>query len=72
MKGPFKITSTMTNGFVLTTMEIATATLDVADFTYGMLVGMFERNIGKHGIDKGSLDAMKEVRKKLANEGNGP
>jgi hypothetical protein len=43
MKTAHPITTTMTNDFVLKTMEIVTATLDDKDFIHGMLVGMFER-----------------------------
>lgn len=35
--------STMVNDFVLKTMELKTATLDAKDFSFGTLLGMFER-----------------------------
>ncbi len=45
MKTPFPVTTTMVNDFVIKTMEINTAQLDIKDFTYGLLMGMMERLI---------------------------
>lgn len=42
----------MVNDFVLKGMEFNTATLDIKDFTYGVLMGLLER----HFTDKGVLD----------------
>lgn len=47
-----KPTTTMVNDFVLKGMEFNTATLDIKDFTYGVLMGLLER----HFTDKGVLD----------------
>jgi len=41
----------MTNDFVLKTMDFATADVDLKDFMYGMLMGMFERLIEKEDIN---------------------
>jgi len=45
MKTVYPVRTTMTNDFVIKTMEINTATLDIKDFTYGILMGMMERMV---------------------------
>jgi hypothetical protein len=35
----------MVNDFVLKSMELQTATLDIKDFTYAILMGFLERNL---------------------------
>lgn len=52
----------MTNDFVLKTMDFATADVDLKDFTYGMLMGMFERLIEKEDINVKKLNDMKKAR----------
>jgi hypothetical protein len=39
----------MVNDFVLKSMEFNTAALDIKDFTYGLLMGLIERNIPGDG-----------------------
>jgi len=43
MKTAFPVTTTMVNDFVIKTMETNTASLDIKDFTYGILMGLMER-----------------------------
>jgi hypothetical protein len=43
MKTDFPVTTTMVNDFVIKTMETNTASLDIKDFTYGILMGLMER-----------------------------
>ena len=50
MKTVFPVRTTMTNDFVIKTMEINTATLDIKDFTYGILMGMMERMISVDNV----------------------
>jgi len=50
MKTAFPVRTTMTNDFVIKTMEINTAKLDIKDFTYGILMGMMERMINKDNV----------------------
>lgn len=40
----------MTNDFVIKTMEINTASLDIKDFTYGILMGMMERMVSVDNV----------------------
>jgi len=40
-----KPTTTMVNDFVLKAMELNTASLDIKDFTYGVLMGLLERHL---------------------------
>lgn len=47
MKTAFPVTTTMVNDFVIKTMETNTASLDIKDFTYGILMGMMERLVNK-------------------------
>ena len=39
----------MVNDFVLKSMEFNTATLDIKDFTYSILMGLIERNMPDDG-----------------------
>jgi len=50
MKTSFPVRTTMTNDFVIKTMEINTAKLDIKDFTYGILMGMMERMVSKDNV----------------------
>ena len=50
LKTVFPVRTTMTNDFVIKTMEINTATLDIKDFTYGILMGMMERMISVDNV----------------------
>ena len=68
----FKVTSTMCNDFILKTMEFRTATTDLYDFTYGMLVGMFERVVDDHAVDETDINQMKDVRSKNIAAGHFP
>lgn len=61
MKTVYPVRTTMTNDFVIKTMEINTATLDIKDFTYGILMGMMERMVS---IDNVFPDAQLEVLRK--------
>jgi len=47
-----KTTTTMVNDFILNTMEHESSAVDITDFTYGLLVGMYERVISKTGISE--------------------
>jgi len=44
-----KPTTTMINDFVLKAMEFNTASLDIKDFTYGVLMGLIERHLPNNG-----------------------
>jgi len=54
MKGlPYpKTTTTMVNEFVLNIMEFKTTAINLIDFNYGLLVGMYERVISKDGMSE--------------------
>jgi hypothetical protein len=39
----------MVNDFILKTMEINSATIDLKEFTYGLLTGYMERLFSKEG-----------------------
>lgn len=52
LKTEYPMLSTMVNDFVLKTMELKTATLDVKDFSFGTLLGMFERVVSLHNFDE--------------------
>jgi len=74
MKGlPYpNTTTTMVNDFVLNTMEHKSASLDIFDFSYGLLVGMFERVIDSDALSEINLNSMKVVRRKNLKDGFGP
>jgi len=61
---PYKTTTTMINDFVLKTMEHVSSGLDRRDFTYGLLVGMFERVIYDNNLSEVDLNSMKIARRK--------
>jgi hypothetical protein len=67
-----KTTTTMVNDFVLNTMEHKTAALDIIDFSFGLLVGMYERVISKDGLSEVSLNSMKVTRREVIDGGGGP
>jgi len=69
---PYRTTTTMINDFVLKTMEHISSGLDRRDFTYGLLVGMFERVISDNNMSEIELNAMKVVRRKNVRDGYGP
>lgn len=70
---PYKKTTTsMVNDFVLNTMEYKSAGLDLTDFFYGMLTGMYERVISEDGISEIQLNSMKVTRREVINGGGGP
>lgn len=54
MKGlPYpETTTTMVNEFMLNSMEHEAATLDLVDFNFGLMVGMYERVISKNGMSE--------------------
>jgi len=54
----------MTNDFVLKAMEFNTASLDIKDFTYGVLMGLLERHLPDTGDvwDDKQLDVMIAAR----------
>jgi hypothetical protein len=66
----YPVETSWTNDFVLKTMDMKTATLDVNDFRRGVLVGNFERIVKENGIDTTDLDKMKEVRRSEVNANN--
>jgi len=47
-----KTTTTMINDFMLNIMEHSSAGTDVIDFSFGLLVGMYERVISKDGLSE--------------------
>lgn len=51
MKTEFPVTTTMTNDFILKTMDYGAANVDLKDFNYGMLMAMFERVVLDDKID---------------------
>lgn len=57
----------MTNDFVLKTMEIASATVDLREFSYGMMSGFMERLFSPEGgTNIASLKDMTAVRTNVA------
>jgi len=63
----------MTNDFMLKSMEINSATIDLKDFTYAILSGYMERLFDPDG--NATVDDVKEdmkEREETANKGNGP
>lgn len=48
MKLDYPLKTAMINDFVLKSMEHNSASLDKADFTFAVLVGMYERVIDAH------------------------
>jgi len=69
---PYKTTTTMINDFILHAMEYESAGIDRRDFTYGLLVGMFERVITDDAMSEIELNSMKVVRRHNAADGYGP
>jgi len=67
-----KTTTTMVNDFCLNTMEHTSAALDILDFNYGLLVGMYERVISKTGLSEINLNSMKVTRRGVIEGGGGP
>jgi len=67
-----KTTTTMINSFIINTMEYHSAALDVIDFNYGMLTGMFERIMTSHSLTEIVLNSMKVVRRTITEGGGGP
>jgi len=67
-----KTTTTMVNSFVINTMEHSSAALDVIDFNFGLLVGMYERVISEKAISEIKLNGMKVARRKITEGGGGP
>ena len=52
----------MINDFILKLMHIQTATLDIYDFTYGILMGLLERHVPIDNIDNTILNFFKVKR----------
>lgn len=69
---PYKTTTTMINDFVLHAMEHTSAGMDRRDFTYGLLVGMFERIITDDHMSEIEVNSMKVVRRHNIRDGFGP
>jgi len=67
-----KTTTTMINSFLINTMEYHSASLDIYDFNYGMLTGMFERVMTKTSVTEIVLNSMKVVRRTITEGGGGP
>jgi len=74
MKGlPYPTTTTsMVNDFVLNTMEHHSALLDIFDFNYGLLIGMYERIIDDDAMSEINLNSMKVARRHNVKDGYGP
>lgn len=66
MKTDFPVKTTEINDFLLKTMEITTARVDRTEFTFGLLVGMFERSIQNHKADITDLNRMRLIRREKA------
>ena len=63
MKSVFPVTTSMTNDFILKTMEINSATIDLKEFTYGILAGYMERLFTPEGAVKADdLKAQMTIR----------
>jgi hypothetical protein len=63
----------MVNAFVLKVMEVNTATVDLKEFTYGILCGYMERIFEPAGTVKiVQEETMMDYRKKRVDLGNGP
>lgn len=45
-----RVTPSMVNDFILKTMEITTATVNIKEFTYGILNGYMERLFDSNGV----------------------
>jgi len=69
---PYRTTTTMINDFILHTMEHESSGCDRKDFTYGLLVGMFERVITDNHLSEVQLNSMKIVRRNKVESGAGP
>jgi len=67
------VTTSMTNDFLLKTMEINSATIDLKEFTYGILSGFMERLFLPTGATVATdLVAQMKIRADGANKGDGP
>lgn len=63
----------MVNAFVLKVMEVNTATVNLKEFTYGILCGYMERLFEPSGKPKiVEVEKMMDYRKKRVDLGNGP
>jgi hypothetical protein len=72
-KSTIKATPSMVNAFVLKVMEINTATVNLKEFTYGILCGYMERIFEPAGTVKiVQEETMMDYRKKRVDLGNGP
>lgn len=67
-KTDFPVKSVYVNDFLLKTMEISTARVDKTEFTFGVLIGMFERSMKDHTADITKLNEMRLIRRKRAQE----
>lgn len=73
LQSPFPVTTSMTNDFILKTMEISSATIDLREFSYGMMSGYMERLFAPDGgTNVASLKDMTTNRAALAKKGDGP
>lgn len=62
----------MINSFLINVMEHHSAGMDVIDFTFGMLVGMYERVITANKMSEIQLNGMKVGRRDIIEGGGGP
>jgi hypothetical protein len=62
----------MVNDFCLKVMEVTTATLDLKDFKYGLLMGFMERIFPKYNFETYWANKLKAERKKIMDAGEGP
>jgi hypothetical protein len=73
MKTAFPVTTTMVNDFVIKTMETNTASLDIKDFTYGILMGLMERLVSSQMVfPDPQNEVMRAARNQAVKDGNGP
>ena len=52
----------MINDFILKTMDFNAANVDLKDFSYGILMGMFERIVQDNKFDIEKYEVMKNAR----------
>lgn len=62
----------MVNAFFVNSMEHHSAALDMIDWNFSFLVGMYERVITANKMSEVELNAMKVTRRTIKEGGGGP
>jgi hypothetical protein len=62
----------MVNGFLLHGMEIISATMDVTDFKYAIMMGFLERYVPNNLFDETEPNLLKAARLAKMKAGTGP